>query len=117
MKIQSGDNVKVCKGVDQGKEGKVLRVLRESNRVIVSGINIRTIHKKPKTNEEKGSIEKKEMPINCSNIMLIDPESKKQTRVGYTGIGKEKKRVTKKTGTVLKKSKKKKNTVKEKETV
>lgn len=117
MKIQNDDKVKVCKGADKGKQGKVLRILREDNRVVISSVNIRTIHKKPQTGEEKGSIEKKEMPINLSNIMFIDPESKKQTRVGYTGTGKEKKRITKKSGAVLKRStrKKKKETGETKE--
>ena len=108
MKIQNGDRVIVCKGSDKGKEGEVIGVLRESSKVIISGVNIRTIHKKPKTNEEKGSIEKKEMPIDLSNVMIVDPKTKKRTRVSYEGVGKEKKRITKKSGTVLKKSIKKK---------
>ena len=59
MKIQAGDKIKVCKGADRGKEGEVLRVLRESGKVVISGINVRTKHKKPRTGEDKGSIEKK----------------------------------------------------------
>ena len=105
MKVQNGDKVKVCKGSEKGKEGEVLHVI--NGRVVISGVNIRTLHKKPRTGEDKGSIEKKEMPIDTSNVMIIDPESKKQTRVGYTGIGKEKKRITKKGGAMLKKNTKK----------
>lgn len=103
----------VCKGSDKGKSGEVLRVLRESGKVIISGINIRTIHKKPGANEEKGSIEKKEMPIDYSNIMMVDPKSKQRTRVGYEVTEKEKRRITKKGGTVLKKSVKKQKKEKE----
>ena len=117
MKIQIGDTVTICKGSDRGKKGSVLRVLRERGRVVVAGVNIRTLHKKPKDGEDKGSIEKKEMPINCSNVMLVDPESKKRTRVGYVGSGKEKKRVAKNSGTALKNvSQKKKKVTKEEKT-
>lgn len=112
MKIQNGDRVKVCKGADKGKEGEILRILR-NNRVIISGVNIRTLHKKPKTGEEKGSIEKKEMPVNLSNMMLIDPESKKQTRIGYIGTSREKKRITRKSDTILKKNVKKRKDTKD----
>ena len=105
MKVQNGDKVKVCKGSEKGKEGEILRVI--NSRVVISGVNIRTLHKKPRTGEERGSIEKKEMPIDASNVMIIDPENKKQTRIGYTGTGKEKKRITKKSGIMLKKNTKK----------
>ena len=98
----------VCKGVDRGKEGAVLRVLPGSGRVVVAGVNIRTLHRKPQTGEEKGRIEKKEMPIDCSNVMLLDPSDKRRTRVGYTGVGRGKKRVTKRTGATLKNTSKKK---------
>ena len=110
MKIHTGDTVIVCKGVDRGKEGTVLRVLREHGRVVVAGVNVRTLHKKPQTGEEKGRIEKKEMPIDCSNVMVLDPsdKNKRRTRVGYTGVGSEKKRIAKRTGAVLKNTPKKK---------
>ena len=108
MKIHIGDKVQVCKGKDRGKEGEVLRVLRSSGKIVIAGVNIRTLHKKPKTGEEKGSIEKQEMPINHSNVMLLDPGGKKRTRVGYTGVGKEKKRIAKGSGTALKNIPKKK---------
>ena len=117
MKIHIGDKVKICKGKDRGKEGEVLRVIQESGKMVIAGVNIRTIHKKPQTGEEKGSIEKKEMPVNSSNVMLIDPSTKKQTRVGYDGDGKNKKRVARKSGAALKNtSKKKKKTDKEEKT-
>lgn len=108
MKIHTGDTVIVCKGVDRGKEGAVLRVLRERGKVVVAGVNVRTLHKKPTDSEGKGSIERKEMPIDCSNVMLLDPSDKKRTRVGYAGVGREKKRVAKRTGAVLKNIPKKK---------
>ena len=108
MKIHIGDKVQVCKGKDRGKEGEVLRILRGSGKVVVAGVNIRTRHIKPKTVDEKGSIKKQEMPINHSNIMVVDPDTKKRTRVGYTGTGKDKKRVTRTSGAVLKNAAKRK---------
>ncbi|MCY4577048.1 MAG: 50S ribosomal protein L24 [Candidatus Kaiserbacteria bacterium] len=110
MKVHIGDTVTICKGADRGKEGVVLRVLRESGRVVVAGVNIRTLHKKPRTGDEQGSIEKKEMPIACSNVMVVDPSDKRRTRVGYVGSGREKQRVAKRTGKVLKHTPKKKST-------
>ena len=103
----------ICKGSERGKEGEVVRVLQETGKVVISGINIRTLHKKPKAGEDKGSIEKREMPINLSNIMVLDPKEKKRTRVSYEGKGKDKKRITKKSGTALKKTVKKKKQEKE----
>ena len=107
MKLYIGDNVRVCKGKDRGKEGAILRILRGSGKVVVAGVNIRTLHIKPRTAEEKGSVEKREMPFDHSNVMLIDPGSKQQTRVGYDGSGREKKRVAKSSGSVLKHAPKK----------
>ena len=98
----------VCKGVDRGKDGAVLRVLQESGKVVVAGVNIRTFHRKPQAGEEKGRIEKKEAPIDCSNVMLLDPSDKQRTRVGYTGLGREKKRIATRTGAALKNISKKK---------
>ena len=108
MKIHTGDTVIVSKGVDRGKEGAVLRVLRGRGKVVVAGVNVRTLHRKPQTGEEKGRIEKKEMPIDCSNVMVLDPSDKRRTRVGYTGVGRDKQRVARRSGTILKHTPKKK---------
>ena len=108
MKIQVGDQVKVCKGAAKGSAGAVLRIFPDSGRVVVEGVNIRTLHKKPVAGVTSGSIEKKEMPIDCSNVMLLDPSDKQVTRIGYVGSGKKKNRVAVRSGTVMKRSKKKK---------
>lgn len=113
MKIHTGDKVIICKGSEKGKEGEVVRVLQDVNKVVISGINIRTLHKKPKAGEDRGSIEKKEMPIDLSNVMILDPKEKKRTRISHKGKGKEKNRITKKSGTALKKTVKKKRQEKE----
>ena len=81
MKLKKGDKVVVITGVNKGKEGTVTRVLDE--KVIVEGINIVTKHVKPKNNNGTGEIIKVEAPIHASNVMLIDPKTKKATKVKY----------------------------------
>ncbi len=82
LKIKKGDQVVVISGSDKGSKGEVLAVMREENRVLVSGVNMRTKHKKP-TSTTPGGIEKVEGPIHISNVALADPKSGKPTRVGY----------------------------------
>ena len=81
MKLKKGDKVVVITGVNKGKEGTITRVLYE--KVIVEGINIVTKHVKPKNNNGTGEIIKVEAPIHASNVMLIDPKTKKATKVKY----------------------------------
>lgn len=83
-KIKSGDLVQVISGADKGKQGKVLKVFPKTERVLVEGVKIVTKHKKanPMTGEG-GGIEKVEASIHVSNVAIVDPETKKPTRVGY----------------------------------
>ena len=81
MKLKKGDKVVVITGVNKGKEGTITRVL--DDKVIVEGINIVTKHVKPKNNNGTGEIIKVEAPIHASNVMLIDPKTKKATKVKY----------------------------------
>jgi len=78
--VRKGDTVRVLRGNDKGKEGKVLRVLRKSNRVVVQGVNIIKRHTKPRTAEDKGGIIEREAPVAASNVMLLDPKSGAPTR-------------------------------------
>ena len=81
MRLKTGDKVIVIAGYNKGKVGTIKKVLREENRVIVEGVNI--VHKHQKSNgQESGGILDIEAPINASNVMLIDPKTKKPTRVG-----------------------------------
>lgn len=92
MKLKTGDKVIVMTGSNKGKEGIIKKVLRSDNRVIVEGINI--VHKHQKGNgQESGGILEIEAPINASNVMLIDPKTKKPTRISYTVDEKSKKKV------------------------
>jgi large subunit ribosomal protein L24 len=85
-KIKKGDKVVVISGRDKGKEGRVLTVLTETNRVIVEGVQRVTKHVKAGQTQRgtrTGGIETVEAPIHISNVMVIDPKTKKRTRVGY----------------------------------
>jgi len=82
LKVKKGDQVIVVTGRDKGAKGEVTKVMPSDNRVLVSGVNMVTKHKKP-TQFAAGGIEKVEAPIHVSNVALIDPKSEKATRVGY----------------------------------
>jgi large subunit ribosomal protein L24 len=90
--IKKGDLVQVItgkkqdKGGDRGKQGKVLEILAEQNRVIVEGVNFVTKHNRVGQSQrgtKTGGIETMEAPIHISNVQLVDPSTKKPTRVGH----------------------------------
>ncbi|GAB3404053.1 MULTISPECIES: 50S ribosomal protein L24 [Schumannella] len=91
-KIKKGDLVQVISGAtqarggDRGKQGKVIEVLTERNRVVVEGVNYVTKHVKvgqTQRGTKTGGIETHEAPIHISNVALVDPKTKKPTRVGH----------------------------------
>ena len=97
MKLKVGDKVKVIAGSSKGKEGKIVKTFASENKVIVEGVHLVKKHKKG-NGQETGGILEVEAPIHASNVMLIDPKTKKRTRIGHT-IEKDKKvRVAKKSG-------------------
>lgn len=69
--IRQGDNVKVISGKYKGQIGRIKRVIRTSNKVIVDGVNVRVKHIKSKTREQIGTIEKMEFPIHVSNVISL----------------------------------------------
>lgn len=103
LHIVSGDQVMVLSGDDKGKKGKVLKVLVDSQRAIVEGINKVTKHTKPSAANPQGGREEKEAPVHISNLMLVDPKSGEPTKVGrkLDKDGKLK-RYAKKTGEIIK---------------
>ena len=80
MKIKVGDNVKILAGKDKGKEGKVIKTLKDSNKVVVEGINMVKKHVKPRGMNEVGSIVDVEAPIHASNVKLNTKETKKDAK-------------------------------------
>ena len=83
MNFKVGDKVVVIAGSDKGKEGKIIKTLRSENKVVVEGVNVVKKHQKPTANENGGIIEV-EKPIHASNVMIVDPKTKKGTRIGHT---------------------------------
>ena len=101
MNFKTGDKVVVISGKDKGKEGKIIKTLRSENRVVVEGINMIKKHVKP-NGQTAGSIVEMEAPIHASNDMMLDPKSKKRTRIGPTTDKKGNKvRIAKKSGEIL----------------
>ena len=78
-KLKTGDKVVVVSGSNKGKEGKITKIL--DSRVIVEGVNLVKKHLKPKNNNGNGEIVEVEAPIHSSNVMIIDPKTKKPTKV------------------------------------
>ena len=101
MNFKVGDKVVVIAGKDKGKQGKITKVLRAENRVIVEGINMVKKHVKP-NGQAQGSIVDMEAPIHASNVMILDPKTNKRTRIGHTVDKKGNKvRCTKKSNEIL----------------
>lgn len=83
-KIHKDDKVMVLAGKDKGKVGKVLRILRSKNQVIIEKANLVKKHAKPNPyNNNPGGIQEKEMPIDISNVQFICGACSKPSRVGY----------------------------------
>ena len=83
MNFKVGDKVVVIAGKDKGKEGKIIKTLKNDNKVVVEGINMVTKHVKPSAQNENGGIIKVEAPIHASNVMILDPKTKKRTRIAH----------------------------------
>ena len=81
MLIRKGDRVRVMRGNERGKEGTVLWVDREKNRVVIEGVNVRKRHRKPSAIDPEGGIISFEAPVHASNVMLLDPGNGEPTRV------------------------------------
>ena len=96
MKLKKTDKVIVIAGKDKGKQGKITKILRKQNKIVVEKINMRTKHIK-KSQNKAGEKITFEAPIDASNVMLICPQTGKRTRIGYKKIENGKKeRISKK---------------------
>ena len=97
VKIKQGDMVKVIAGKDKGRIGKVLRVLRANDRILVEGLNLCKRHQKP-TAEQPGQIVEKEASLHISNVTLWNAEESRPVKVGFQVVDGKKIRVDRKTG-------------------
>ena len=96
MKLKKGDHVIIIAGKDNGKKGKIVRVLPKANKVVVEGANIVKKNQRPKRSNEKGQIISIAMPINASNVMIVDPKTGKGSRIGKKVVGDKKVRIARK---------------------
>ncbi len=96
-KYKKGDEVIVKTGKDKGKIGKISKVINDIDKVVITGINVSKKHQKP-TQESKGGIVNKEMPIHISNILAYDAKSKISSKVGFKIEDGKKIRILKTTG-------------------
>ncbi len=96
MKLKKGDKVIVIAGRDKGKSGVIARVLVEKNRVVIDGVNVVKKQRRARRAGDKGGIIDIAMPIHASNVMLVDPKSGKQSRIGKKKVGDKYVRVAKK---------------------
>lgn len=86
LHVRKGDDVKIIAGNEKGKEGRVLAVFPEKERVLVEGINMRVHHDKPTQDNPQGGRIEREGSIHASNVMLIDPSTGEPTRTGRKRI-------------------------------
>ena len=103
MKIKKGDTVEVISGKDSGRRGRVLRVDRDRQRVVVEGVNMIKRHTRPNPQRRiQGGIVEREAAIHMSNVMVVSPDSQKRSRVGYKILDDGRKvRVAKVDGAIL----------------
>ena len=91
----------VVTGKDKGKTGTVLKMLPKEQRLIVEGVNLRVKHQRAGKNIQKGQKVEKPTPISVSNVMIVDPKTKKPTRVRFSIEKGKKTRVTAKSQSKL----------------
>jgi large subunit ribosomal protein L24 len=101
--LRKNDIVVVRAGKDRGKRGRVLRVVSETNRLVVEGVNIVKRHTRPNPQKNiKGGIVERESPIHASNVMLLDPDTNEPTRLGIRTLPDGRRvRISRKNGTVV----------------
>ncbi len=80
LHVATGDTVRVVRGDDRGKEGKIIRVHTKTGRVVIEGVNIVKKHRKARRAEEQSGIIEMPAPLHASNVMLLDPKSGAPTR-------------------------------------
>ena len=101
FKLRKGDEVIVIAGKNKGRIGKIDRVDTKRARVFVGGVNIAKRHTKPSMANQEGGIVDKVMSLDVSNVMLVDPKTRKPTRIGYKMEDGKKVRIAKGSGVVL----------------
>lgn len=100
-KIKKGDKVVVLSGKDKGKHGEVVKAMPKDGKVVVSGVNVITRHRKPSQGNPQGGLERKEAPLHASKVALEDPKTGKPTRVRFEVRDGRKVRVASRSGEMI----------------
>ena len=100
-KYKKGDEVIVRVGKDKGKIGKISKIINSSDKVVITGVNVSKKHQKP-SQESKGGIVDKEMPIHISNLSYFDSSANKAAKIGYKFEKEKKIRINKISGKEIK---------------
>jgi large subunit ribosomal protein L24 len=100
-RIRKSDTVQIIAGKDKGKTGDVLQVFPKEGKVTVRGLNMVKRHIKPNQQQQQGGIVEKEAALQISNVMPLDPEDGRPTRIGFKVVEGKKVRVSRRTGKVL----------------
>ena len=102
QKIRKGDTVVILSGKDKGKTGEVIQSMPKDGKVVVSGVNVATRHRKPTQVNPQGGLERKEAPMHVSKVAIADPKTGKATRVRFeTNKDGKKVRVAVKSGELI----------------
>jgi large subunit ribosomal protein L24 len=100
-KIKKGDRVVVLSGKDKGKHGEVTKSLPKEGKVVVSGVNIITRHRKPTQVNPQGGLERSEAPMHVSKVAIEDPKTGRPTRVRFETRDGKKVRVAARSGELI----------------
>jgi large subunit ribosomal protein L24 len=100
FKLKKEDTVQIIAGKDKGKRGRILKILRDKDRVVVEGANIVKKAKKRRNQQDRGGIIEIEAPVHASNLMIVCKKCG-PTRIGYKIEGETKTRVCRKCGEAL----------------
>ena len=100
FKLKKEDNVQIIAGKDKGKRGRILKIIRAKDRIIVEGLNMVKKAKKRKNRQDRGGIVEIPAPLHSSNLMIICKKCG-PTRIGYKVEEKSKTRICKKCGEAL----------------
>lgn len=96
MKLKKGDNIKVVRGKDKGKTGKIDKVLPKKGKVLIANINLFKRHLKARSQGQPSEIVTLNKPLNEESVVLVCPKCHKETRVGYKLVKDKKSRICKK---------------------
>ena len=101
QKIKKGDRVVILSGRDKGKHGEVTRSMPKDGKVLVSGVNVVTRHRKPSQANPQGGLERAEAPLHVSKVAIEDPKTGKPTRVRFEVRDGKKVRVASRSGELI----------------